>query len=210
MAPDTGATDLLYVVYPTLEEVYAYSYPQGVLKGQITGLTNVGGDCTDPKGDLYITDAAPSGNKIVEFAHGGTRPMRSLPVPGTNAFSCAVDPNSGDLAVADIGTQQGQGAEIAVYREAKGQPKAYTDPDFLDYYYCGYDDAGDLFVDGHYPAGYERPKFAELPHGGTSLLTLNLNYAVGWLSGIQWDGKYLAVGQAVKPYIYRFEISGTT
>jgi len=213
MLPEAKSKDLLYVVYPTqASEGYidAYSYPQGVLEGQITGLSNPGGDCTDASGDVYVTNGDPSGHSIVEFAHGGTKPIRTLLEPGTNPFSCAVDPANGDLAVTNYGTSAGQGASIAVYRKAKGKPRIYTDSNFLNYAYCTYDNADDLFVDGKYPGGYETPIVAELPHGGKSLLTLNLNDEIGWLSGVQWDKKYLAVGQAIKPYILRFRISGTT
>jgi hypothetical protein len=35
----------------------------------------------------------------------------------------------------------------------KGMPKQYTDPDIAFAYFAGYDDAGDLFVDG-LDAGY--------------------------------------------------------
>jgi hypothetical protein len=212
MAPDAGTKNLLYVVYPTVNVdgwIDAYSYPQGVLEGQITGLTNPGGDCTDANGNLYVTDAPSSGGAIVEYAHGGTTAIRTLSVPGTNAFSCAVSPATGDLAVMDYGDTAGKGASVEVFRKAKGSPKTYLDSEFLNYAYCAYDDAGNLFVDGKYPGGYEEPKFAELPHNGKSLLTLTLNYEIGWLSGLQWDGKYLAVGQGVKPYIYRFTIGGT-
>ncbi len=213
MLPEAKSKDLLYVVYPTGESegtIRAYSYPQGVLEGQITGLSNPGGDCTDANGDVYVTNAPSGGNSIVEFAHGGTQPIRTRSVPGTNAFSCAVDPTDGDLAVTDYGIEQGEGANVVVYRKAKGKPRIHTDSNFLNYAYCGYDNAGDLFVDGKYPGGYEVPIVAKLPRGGKSLLTLSLNYKIGWLSGVQFDGKYLAVGQAVKPYIFRFKISGTT
>jgi hypothetical protein len=136
-------------------------------------------------------------------------------VPGVNAVSCAVDPTNGELAVTDYGNEKGNGAMVVVYPKAKGSPRLYIDSnlsssDFLNYAYCGYDNTDDLFVDGTHTAGYESPIVAELPRGGTALLTLKLSQGIGWLSGVQWDGKYLAVGQAVKPYIFRYKISGTT
>jgi hypothetical protein len=211
--------ELLYVVYPNYGSqkgyVAAYSYPQGVLEGQISGLTAPVGDCTDAKGDLYITNENLSNSSVVEFAHGGSKPIRTLSVPGINSVSCAVNPTNGDLAVTDYGTQRGEGALVAVYPKAKGSPRLYSSSNvssshILNYAYCGYDNADDLFVDGNYTSGYQTALVAELPRGGNRLLTLQLNQGIGWLSGVQWDGKYLAVGQAVKPYIFRFKISGTT
>jgi DNA-binding beta-propeller fold protein YncE len=93
-----------------------YSYPQGILEGQITGLSGPGGDCSDKKGNVYVTDVEPSGNEIVEFAHGGTQALRTLSVPsGSNPYSCAVDPTTGDLAVTNYGNTAGDGASLLIY-----------------------------------------------------------------------------------------------
>lgn len=214
IAADASTKDLLYVVYPTEHiegTIDLYSYPQGELEGQIGGLSGPLGDCSDKVGNVYVTDVEPSGNTIVEFAHGGTQPIRTLSVPtGRNPYSCAVDPKTGDLAVTNYGDTAGDGASLLIYRKAKGRPKSYTDPQFLNYAYCTYDNAGDLFVDGKYPRGYELPIFGEIPRGAKSMETISLDYGIGWLSGLQWDGKYLAVGQGVKPYIFEFLINGTS
>jgi hypothetical protein len=214
LAPDAKKSNLLYVVVPTINvqgTVNLYSYPAGNPQGQITDLDFPGGDCTDAKGDVYVTDGgnATDVSTIVEYAHGSVTPIRTLTVPSLNPFSCAVDPSSGDLAVTSLGNQEAQGANVTVFPKGTGSPQSFTDPDLLDYYYCTYDNAGDLFVEGHYQGGYQLPKLAELSNGGKSLQTLSLSYEPGWLSSVQWDGKYLAVGQAVKPYIFRYTISGT-
>lgn len=209
-----GATsnDLLYVVYPNFGSlrgyVGAYSFPYDVPEGQISGFTTPVGDCTDAKGDLYVVNEDEITSSVVEYAHGGTKAIRTLSVPGINAFSCAVDPTSGDLAVTDYGTQRGQGAMVVIYPKATGLPRQYKGSSILNYAYCTYDDADNLFVDGTYTGGYQSATVAELPRGRDSLLPVKLDQGIDWLSGIQWDGKYLAVGQAVKPYIFRFKIRG--
>lgn len=216
IAADARTKDLLYVVYPSVGSQFPgvidlYSYPQGILEGQITGLNSPGGDCSDSNGNIYVTNYDPKKNTVVEFAHGGTKPIRKLVVSsGTNPFSCAVDPATGDLAVMNYGNTAGDGASVLIYRKAKGRPKSYTDSQFLNYAYCTYDNAGNLFIDGKYPGGYEVPIFGEIPRGATSMETINLNYEIGWLSNLQWDGKYLAVGQGVNPYIFQFQINGTS
>ena len=213
-AADATKKDLLYAVYPNAVKqatIDLYSYPQGILEGQITGLNSPGGDCSDNEGNVYVTDVEPSNSEVVEFAHGGTHPIRTLSVPsGKNPYSCAVDPTTGDLAVTNYGNTSGDGASLLIYRKAKGQPKSYADPQFLNFAYCTYDNSGNLFVDGKYPRGYELPIFGEFPRGAKSIETINLNHGIGWISNLQWDGKYLAVGQGVKPYIFRFLISGTS
>lgn len=156
MASDAKSKDLLYV---TNGPVDVCSYPQGELVGQLTGFSWAYGDCTDKIGNVYITDYKE--NTIVEYAHGGAQPIRTLSVPGTEPVACAVDPVSGDLAVTNAG-QYGTaaGANVAIYRKAKGTPKSYTFRKISAYFYCTYDNAGDLYADGtpargygYYPAG---------------------------------------------------------
>jgi hypothetical protein len=208
MAKDARGNDLLYVVNDTTVDVF--SYPQGALEGQLTGLSHPFADCTDRHANVYISDFATGA--IAEYAHGGTEPIRTIwpPSPGVALYSCAVDPKSGDLAVTSYGNEKGFDAYLAVYPNAMGPPKVYTDSDFVYYGYCAYDNAGNLFVDGTYPHSYNNAILAELPRGGASLTTMSLDYALGWIAGVQWDGEYLAVGQAVTPQIFRYRISGSS
>jgi hypothetical protein len=212
MRAEAKSTNLLYVVYPTTNtqgDVALYSYPQGTLEGEITGIEDPGGDCSDAKGDVYVINDEYGANTIVEFAHGDTKPIRTLKLRGEYAYACAVDPTTGDLAVTDYGSATGPAGDVAVYRHAQGKPHVYTDPSFINYAYCTYDDSGNLFVDGKYPGGYEVPIFAELPRSSGVLATLTLDKQIGWIGGIQWDGKHLAVEQADRPYIFRFDLKGT-
>jgi hypothetical protein len=195
--------DLLYVA--NYNRVRVFSFPRWGYEGDLTGVSHPYGVCTDHQGHVYITDYG--NNDIVEYVHGGGQPVRSLSVPGNSPFGCAVDPKSGDLAVSSYGDANGGGAGVAVYRKAKGTPEVYTDPDLVNYANCTYDDSGNLFVNGTYPRGYGNEKLAELPHRGRALRTVNLDYEPGWVGGVQWDGQYLALGQAVLPYILRYQIA---
>ena len=207
MAADTRKDDLLYVTI-TDGTVDVYSYPRGELQGQLTGFSTPYGSCTDKKGDVYITDFTR--NTVAEYAHGGTSAMRTLAVPGSGAFACAVDRASGDLAVTTAGTVSGDGASLAIYRKAKGKAKTYTERAILSYAFCAYDNAGNLFVDGIPAHGYGYDfELAELSRGSNALEPVNLEYGVSWMGGLQWDGQYLAVGQPVVPHIARYTISGS-
>ncbi len=204
MAADAKTKDLLYVTAGTID---VYSYPQGQLEGQLTGLSLPYGDCTDKKGDVYVTDYKE--NTVVEYAHGVTQPIRTLPVPGSGPYACAVDPASGNLAVTTAGDVSGGGANVAVYRKASGTPKTYTDREISGYAYCTYDNAGDLFVDGIPAHGYGYDyELAKLPRRAKSLKAVTLEYGLSWSAGLQWNRGYLAVGQPIRPYIVRYAISG--
>lgn len=201
MAADAKTKDLLYV---TNGPVDVYSYPQGELVGQLTGFSLAYGTCTGKKGNVYITDYKE--NAVVEYAHGGAQPIRTLSVPGTGPVACAVDPGSGDLAVTNAG-QYGTaaGANVAIYRKAKGTPKTYTFRRILSYFYCTYDNAGNLYADGIPARGYGYDtELAELPRGAKSFKPVNVEYGMPWKGGLQWDGQYLVVGEPIRPHILRY------
>jgi len=105
MAARANTKDLLYVTNGTTVDVF--SYPQGEVEGQLTGFSSAAGSCIDGEGDVYIADYDE--NTIVEYAHGGTQPLRTLPVPGDGPSSCAVDPRSGNLAGSPFIVRQKEG-----------------------------------------------------------------------------------------------------
>lgn len=75
MAADAARSDLMYVTNLGTNQVNVYSYPQGIPKGTIT-TAGPHGMCTDKAGDVFVADNIRG--KIVEFAHGGTSPIRTL------------------------------------------------------------------------------------------------------------------------------------
>jgi hypothetical protein len=162
------------------------------------------GVCSDETGNVFITGAS----NIYEYAHGATKPTRTLADPG-NAEACAVDPTTGNLAVTNLGSQQETG-DIAIYATTSGTPTIYTDPDIQYPERCGYDNMGNLFLDGY--SSQVEPVFAELPAGTKQFanITLNEPFAVG---SVQWDGQYVTiagVGGHGANEILRFQVSGST
>jgi hypothetical protein len=205
---DPGATsqDLLYVSDTGTSEVYVYSYPSDKLVGTLKDFRDPGGECVDKSGNVFITNTGD--DAILEFAHGGTRPIATLSDPGYFPFGCSIDPNSGNLAVANNSASSGSGqGNVVVYTHAKGKPKGdYTDPNITQMLLCGYDDKGNLFVDGFTKDnGFA---FAELRSGGTTLTNITLNQSIASPGGVQWDGKYVAVGDQSTNVVYQFSISG--
>jgi hypothetical protein len=163
--------------------------------------------CSDKFGDVFLT-GEPT---ISEYAHGGTTPIVTLTLPGQYPMvgGCAVDPNSGDLAV--VYFCSGCGPSVAVFPPSGGTPKSYQ-ADF-DIQFCGYDNRGNLFVNGYANSGLG---FAELPKGSSSFTDITIDPALqGWPWQVQWDGSYITyevAGSAHSYYgmtIYRLKVSGS-
>ncbi|MGC1334375.1 MAG: hypothetical protein WA812_03245 [Candidatus Cybelea sp.] len=206
MAPDAKKADLLYLTDEGADDVYVYSWPRGELKGTLTGFDAPNGECVDKAGDVFVANEDES--QILEYAHGGTSPIETLSDPGQYPVGCSVDPTTGNLAVTNIDTPKGGPGNVAIYTDALGSPTTYTAPYFYYYFFCGYDNDGNLYVDGtDTGSSFE---FAELLSGSSSFETIMLNQGIDFPGGVQWDGKYVAVGDQEEPYIYEFTISGSS
>ncbi len=180
---------LLYVSNYYADDVLVYS--DNALVGTLTGFDGPDGVCNDRAGDVWITNNL--GASIVEYAHGGSSPIGSLQDPNVYPLGCSVDPTTGDLAVANVYQTDGAQGSIAIYRGAKGSPKILTDAEIYYVYFCGYDDAGNLFLDGRNAAGAFQ--FAELPAGKKKFTSITLTGATIYFPGkVQWDGRHVDVG----------------
>lgn len=207
MAPDAGRGDLLYVSDFQNDTVSVFSFPKGGFEGTLTGFAGPFGLCSDRAGNVFVTNAKPP--EVLEFAHGGSSPIATLKDPGQFPYACSVDPTTGNLAVTNEYSRKSTPGSVAIYQHASGSPKLYFDASFYYMFFCGYDNAGNLFVDGE-PAPSGGFAFAELPRGHAKLQDVTLDTAIGFPGGVQWDGKHLAVGDQVASTIYQFRIAGKT
>ena len=223
MAPDSKKQDLLYV--SNRGYVSVYTYPGGKLVGALTGFNAVYGLCADKAGNVFVTDApgrifGQDGAEIVEYAHGGTGAINVLDDTGNRPFGCAVDPKTGNLAVTNFCASQGGGCSgggnVAIFRKAKGAPTRYTDGSILQMWFCGYDPQGNLFVDGLIGYQYsEGVEVAELKNGSSTFTNILLDRVIYVPGGVQWDGKYLAIGDAgaggkFAASIHQVQVTGST
>jgi hypothetical protein len=200
MLPEAKSEDLLYVGGGgTYGYVHVYTYPQGKLVGKLTGLDLPYGECVDSSGDVWVITNFP--NEAIEYAHGGTTPIATLSVSGSNAYGCAVDPTTGNLAVATDGG-------VAIFQDARGTGATYTDWGVPSY--CSYDNQGNLFV---IVSNYQ---LTELPEGSSNFIIVRLSKSESALRSVQWDGKYLAVGgvggagkHASPVPVYQVSVSGS-
>jgi hypothetical protein len=212
MAPGAAKSDLLYIADNGNAAVYVYSWPQGQLMGQLEGFNEPHGECVDEAGNVFITD--PGFSEIFEYAHGGTSPIATLSEPqGEIPAACSVNNQNGTLAVMNQVNLSGGSGSVWVYKHSKGPPTEYSEPGMYFYFYCGYDNKGNLYIDGTDQSN--NFLFAELPKGSTSFTNITLNQTISYPGNVQWDGTYVAVGdQGAGKYpnqsaIYQFAISGS-
>jgi hypothetical protein len=202
MSADAKSRDLLYVTNSTT--VTVYSYPQGKLEGSIHFGYSPSGECTDRRGDVFVTNL--DNGQIVEYQHGEKKPVAILQGPSADPAGCAIDPTTGDLAVSSLGF--GANGGVAIFKHARGKPRTYQDPSIYEYFLCGYDASGNLFVDGQDKlTGF---KFAELPKGQSKFIDITLNPGIAWPGGVQWHGNYVAVGDQASPIINHYAIKGSS
>ncbi|HVN69023.1 MAG TPA: hypothetical protein VMU38_05190 [Candidatus Binatia bacterium] len=211
MAPGAKKIDLLYVSDYATNDVDAYSYPQGKLSGVLRGVLRgdpwPAGLCSDNAGNLYIPDSA--NDTVLEYAHGGTRLVKTLADESYVPFSCAVDPVSGDLAVMDIVSFAGQGG-VSIYKRARGLPHFYTAGFVYKYYFGAYDAGGNLYVDASDDVPSEPFAFVELRRGGHALKEIELDQSVAVPGGVGWDGEHVLVADSRASAVYRFAVAGTS
>ncbi|HLY03132.1 MAG TPA: hypothetical protein VKR56_11645 [Candidatus Cybelea sp.] len=197
-------SDLIYVSDQGTGDVYVYTYPQGTLSQTLTGFASPEGLCSDKKGNVWVVDGY--NEDIVEYAHGGSTPINTISEVNHNPQGCAIDPKNGDLAVANLANVSTAKATIAITNPKTKSSgwKFYADSAYESFWYCGYDDKGNLFASAY---NGSVTGLSELPKGASTLTNLKTSQSLFGPGGVQWDGKYLAVGNE-QSTIYQFSVSG--
>jgi hypothetical protein len=221
MLSNAPGQDLLYVSSTNGGSVFVYSYPDGKLVGTLSGLNSyASGECVDAAGDVFITTSNQEGvGTVYEYSHGGTQPIAVLNDPGL-ASGCAVDPISGNLAVAnslDYSNTDYHG-DVAVYIQAQGSPVMYHSGVFTGFFFCAYDNNKNLYLSAGDESNPNQIGLARLANGSGSLETISIDRPIysGLLfdPSVQWEGKDLAISSSKDPvhgqvFVYHLKISGS-
>ena len=118
-----SARKLLYVSNYGANEVAVYDNLSKKQVGLLTGFSSPQGQCVDAKGDVYVANAGDG--TVVEYAHGGTTPLKTFSTSG-DAFGCSVD-SANDLAVTDfLGASYAAGS-ITVFPKGSSKGNTYSD-----------------------------------------------------------------------------------
>jgi hypothetical protein len=204
ISPNAKTTSLLYVGNSGSNSLNAYSYPSWSPVGVLLGFNDPYAMCVDAAQDVYVPNF--NGGSLVEYAHGALTPIRSLSDHQGEPISCAIDPTTGNLAVANYLGPTSTPGSVIVFAGAKGTPIKYTAPNFARYFFVAYSSVGNLFLDGVDSGSIVR--LAELPKGKSTFVTIATNQTIGFPGGVAWDGEFLAVGDQLTNTIYQFKVSG--
>jgi len=94
---------------------------------------------------------------------------------------------------------------VAIFPNSSGSPTLYSMN--ATTLYAGYNNAGDLFVDGYVGSS---PILAELPRRRSKFKTISLNESIGGPGEVQWDGKYISIETLHYPIVYQIQVSGSS
>lgn len=184
--PEATTSSLVYISDTFPKVVNVYTFPGLKYVGQLTGFVYPLGECADKLGNVWITDA---GGAVYEYAHGGTNPIVTLLSDMDHPSGCAVDPRTGDLAIAN------GNAQVLVFHTGSSSPTVYTDSNFSQTSFLSYDNRDNLFVDG--TDSNNMFHYAELPRGSQTLTDISLNYnsfpMLQTPGDIKWDGTNIVI-----------------
>jgi hypothetical protein len=195
MASEARGEDLIYASNASSNTVTVYTFWGHKLVGELTDVKQPWGLCSDTRGDVWVVGWGK--NQLVEYAHGGTKPLKILQVtdPHADLYDCAVDPTTGNLAVTNWGWGWLEGY-LMIYPHASGSAKIYQGWNLWYYYGCTYDDKGNLYADGWDAYLGDVLALGKLRKGGSTLENISLLPALKppILGGIQWDGQHVVIG----------------
>ena len=198
ISPATSGSDLVYASAGNV--VYVYTYPGGSQVGTLTGFNDAAGVCSDVNGNVWVVNSYyySGSTTLIEYAHGGSKPINTLVDTNNAGDACAVDPSTGNLAAANLTYS------VAVWTAAQGNPTFYSTVGLIeDNRTITYDGSGDLYVRS-FRAGGAR---AWLPKGGSSFMQSELKK----VGSYGWDGKYFLIngeGKHRTQAVTQYELSG--
>ncbi|MGB6521004.1 MAG: hypothetical protein WBE83_04465 [Candidatus Cybelea sp.] len=190
--------------------ICTFSYPAGKYLGWLEDYS--GGApynmCADRLGHVFVISGDGSGFSVLVYDQDGRGPRVLRDRPNTWPSGCAVDPKTEDLAVANT-AQEKRSGNVVIFSHARGTPKTYRAPNLFDYAFCGYDDAGNLYVDGTNKSGAF--ELDERAVGSEHFGSIALDRTIRKAGPIQWDGHHLAVGYGDKygAAVLRVDITGS-
>ncbi len=206
MNPKAKDQVLVYVSNGRDDSVSVYGFYDHKLRGMLYGIDTPYGVCSDGQGNVWIV--AYGDYSVVEYAHAGTKRLKTLEADDTDLYDCSVDPTTGDVAVTNWGVDNWFKGNVLVFHRAEGEPTAYTGDGVWFYYGLTYDDSGNLYVDGLDSYRNGNLALGMMPKHGDHLQRVSLQPQINppLLGGIRWDGHNVAIGNWKS--VYGYSVSG--
>lgn len=186
MDPDAKRADLIYASDLNDNAVAVYDYKTGGQVGLLTGFAEPAGQCVDAQGDVWITNS--SGYEVMEYAHGGTAPLKVLTTDGTGV-GCSIDPRTGDLAVANSFSSSKLTGDIQIFKNASGTPVDYSNAECGATYPPGYDDKGNLYFEAQ-AGSYQ---VCELAAEANRIVPVDFPETIDKAGSVMWDGRHITI-----------------
>jgi len=204
---------LLFVSDAGTADVYIYNVKTLKLIGTITGFAQPQGECSDNKGNVWVTDA--SGETVYELSHRGHL-ENELVEKGATPVGCAWDPTTGNLAVMSLLGVPSQSGGVLLYLKGSATPRLVQNSKQFFYNFGGYDGSGNLFFDGRDANG--NFMLSELPKGKSSAHTVAVTGGTIYFPGmVQWDAAKQdfivgdqSCGNLYASCVYSVKIAGNT
>ncbi|MGB6516959.1 MAG: hypothetical protein WBE79_00485 [Candidatus Cybelea sp.] len=147
ISPDAKDAPVLFFLGDVkLGKIYIFSLPGMTLKGKITGLSGPLGMCSDRAGNIYVAESLQG--RVDEFTRTGTQIATYAYSYGGSVSGCAVNPQNGYLAVLN------NAAGVLIFSSPSSPPTILRVPDRPYLAFAGYNDKGELWVDGNYSQGF--------------------------------------------------------
>ena len=180
---------LIYVSDTNHSVVLIFDYNTGAIVGHLSGFWDPQGQCVDARGDIFIADY--SNVRMVEYAHGGSKPIKTLQTDGS-PISCSVSPN-GDLAAVYDHTPRSHQSEVVIFKHASGTPTVYKNAKCYYMLQPGYDHEGNLYVQGTTYKGGSKAEVCKIPKSGSPMQPVKSSADIVYPEGVMWDGKHIAL-----------------
>jgi hypothetical protein len=184
--------------------IIIFDYPKGGSPGSIG--TSAQGECTNVlfgsgKKTFWAVSSVSGASPVYEFEVVSRGPIKTLQgASGDTLVGCAMS-TTGDLAATSI-----TNGHVDLFEGANGTPTVLTTP-LIEAFYDGFDKSGNLYVDGFNSGGTFG--LVELPKGSKSWETLS-GASVEFPGNVQFDGKYITVGDQEAHTINGYTCGGTS
>lgn len=185
------------------DDVSILDYPKSDQQVGSIGVVGPWGECANvlygvARKTFWVV--AADANIIEEFKVGGSTPIKTLYMAAGAPVACAIDPTTRDMAVTMLTS-----GKVVIFEGGKGTGTVYSTP-LTAAFYDGYDDDGNLFVNG---SNGHTAVLVVLEKGRHNFKPVTVSSGSGISGNVQWDGKYLAVTDQDSQIIYRYKVRGT-